>query len=180
MRCLRTHGITSDKTLMHPRPEIEIWNYQQIELGFNYRMTDIQAALGLSQFSRLDEFVASRHEIAKRYDRELDTLPIVIPWQSPQTYSSYHLYPIRIPESSSNKLQRQTYAVLIKEGIGANLHYIPVHRQPYYEQIGFKVGDYLQAERFHREVISLPIFPRLPKAAQTHVISVLAKELIDE
>ena len=109
---LRTHGITSDKVLMHKRPENEIWNYQQIELGFNYRMTDIQAALGLSQMDRLDEYVALRHDIAKHYNAEFEHLPITTPWQSPQTYSSYHLYQIRINESQAKKTQRQTYDAL--------------------------------------------------------------------
>lgn len=161
MRRLRTHGISNDKALMHARPENEIWNYQQLELGFNYRMTDIQAALGLSQMRRLDEYVVLRHDIAKHYDVELSNLPIITPWQPLQTYSSYHLYPIRVIEIQAKKTQRQMYKDLWERGIGANLHYIPVHRQPYYEDLGFKVGDFPVAEQFHREVISLPMYPML-------------------
>ena len=158
LRRLRSHGITSDKELMSPRPDNEIWNYQQIELGFNYRMTDIQAALGLSQMQRLDEFVSRRHEIAERYDVELRALPITTPHQTPSAYSSYHLYPIRVSEAKSGKIQRQVYDSLWQNGVAANLHYIPVHRQPYFEKLGFKAGDFPEAEQFHREVISLPIF----------------------
>jgi len=178
MRRLRTHGITGDKALMHARPENEIWNYQQIELGFNYRMTDIQAALGLSQLSCLDDYVARRHEIAKRYDVELAQLPVTTPWQSPQTYSSYHLYPIRIKKAQAKKTQRQVYDVLWESGIAANLHYIPVHRQPYYESLGFREGDFSEAEQFHREAISLPMYPALTDGQQDHVIDALRKVLV--
>lgn len=161
MRRLRTHGITNDKELMHSRADNEIWNYQQIELGFNYRMTDIQAALGISQIQRLGEFVSDRHEIAERYDKELSALPITTPHQMPGTYSSYHLYPIRINETKRTNMQRHVYDNLWQNRIAANLHYIPVHRQPYYEKLGFKMGDFPESEKFHREVISLPIYPSI-------------------
>jgi dTDP-4-amino-4,6-dideoxygalactose transaminase len=177
MRCLRTHGITSDKALMHPRPFNEIWNYQQIELGFNYRMTDIQAALGLSQMQRLDEFVQRRHEIATRYDDALKTLPVLTPRQESQNYSSYHLYPTRIRQEECNKTQRQVYDALWQNGVAANLHYIPVHRQPYYESLGFKAGDFPEAEQFHREVISIPMYPTLDLKQQKAVIEALASSL---
>ena len=176
MRRLRTHGITNEKELMHPRSENEIWNYQQIQLGFNYRMTDIQAALGLSQLQRLDEFVSRRHEIAERYNAELKSLTITMPYQASVAYSSYHLYPIRVSEAKSGKTQRQVYDSLWQNGIAANLHYIPVHRQPYYEKLGFKAGDFPESEKFHREVISLPIYPKLLDAQQADVINIL-KEL---
>jgi UDP-4-amino-4,6-dideoxy-N-acetyl-beta-L-altrosamine transaminase len=177
LRRLRTHGITNDKELMSPRPENEIWNYQQIELGFNYRMTDIQAALGLSQMQRLDEFVSRRHEIAERYDAELRSLRITTPHQASGTDSSYHLYPIRVSEAESGKTQRQVYDALWQNGVAANLHYIPVHRQPYFEKLDFKAGDFPEAEQFHREVISVPMFPTLEPDQQTAVIAVLAKAL---
>ena len=177
MRRLRTHGITNDKKLMHPRPENEIWNYQQVELGFNYRMTDIQAALGLSQITRLDEFVSRRREIAERYDVELRSLPITTPHQAPGTYSSYHLYPIRFSEAESGKTQRPVYDWLWQNDVAANLHYIPVHRQPYYEKLGFKVGDFPEAEKFHREVISIPMYPTLETKQQETVINVLKSSL---
>jgi len=173
MRRLRTHGITNEKELMHPRLENEIWNYQQIELGFNYRMTDIEAALGLSQMQRLDEFVSRRHEIAERYNAELKSLPITMPHQGSDAYSSYHLYSIRISGAKSGKTQRQVYDALWQNGIAANLHYIPVHRQPFYEKLGFKAGAFPEAERFHREVISLPMYPALSKQQQIDVIAIL-------
>jgi dTDP-4-amino-4,6-dideoxygalactose transaminase len=178
MSRLRTHGITSDKALFQSRPENEIWNYQQIELGFNYRMNEIQAALGLSQISRLDSNVNRRHKIAKRYDIQLANFLMITPWQDLKNYSSYHLYPIRINANINKKNQRQIYDLLWQNGIAANLHYIPVHRQPYYEKLGFKEGDFPEAEKFHREVISLPIFPTLDEKEQEHVIEILKKELL--
>lgn len=173
MRLLRAHGITNEEELMQSRPVNEIWNYQQIELGFNYRMTDIQAALGLSQMQRLDEFVSRRHEIAERYAGELRSLPITIPHQASGTYSSYHLYPIRINATTSGKTQRQVYDALLRKGVAANLHYIPVHRQPYYESLGFKPGDFPEAEQFHREVISIPLYPTLLRQQQDILIRAL-------
>lgn len=178
MRTLRAHGITNDKSLMHARPENEIWNYQQVELGFNYRMTDIHAALGLSQTTRLDESVARRHVIAKIYATELSNLPITRPWQLPKSYSSYHLYPILVKEAKARKTQRDVYVKLSESGVAANLHYIPVHRHPYYQNLGFKEGDFPEAEQFHREVISLPMFPTLTVAQQEQVIDALRKALI--
>jgi len=173
MRRLSTHGITKEKELMHPRPNNEIWNYQQIELGFNYRLTDIQAALGLSQLNRLDEYVKIRHKIAEFYNSELNDLNIQLPFQSPKSYSSYHLYPIRIKNDSKSITQKQIYDALWENDIAANILYIPVHRQPYYENLGFKSGDFPQAEQFHREVICLPMFPKLTKEQKTKVIKSL-------
>ena len=175
---LRTHGITSDKELMSQRPDNEIWNYQQIELGFNYRMTDIQAALGFSQMQRLDALVSRRHEIAERYDAELKSLLIKTPYQASGAYSSYHLYPIRVSEAESEKTQRHVYDFLWQNGVAANLHYIPVHRQPHYEKLGFKAGDFPEAEQFHREVISVPIFSSLSEPDQDSVIGLLTKALL--
>lgn len=177
MRRLRTHGITTDKDLMASRPEWEIWNYQQIELGFNYRMTEVQAAIGTSQLGRIDEFVSRRHQIAERYNDEFRTLPVVTPYQLPGSFSSYHLYPIRISKAECGKTQRFVYDALQREGVGANLHYIPVHRHPFYERLGFKNGDFPEAELFHREAISLPIFPALTSAAQDLVIESLKRIL---
>jgi dTDP-4-amino-4,6-dideoxygalactose transaminase len=177
MRSLRTHGLNSDKALMNPRSEDEIWNYQQIELGFNYRMTDIQAALGLSQFNRLDEFVKRRHAIAARYNLSLSELTIITPWQASESRSSYHLYPIRIPKDKSRKTQREVYAKLREEGIAANLHYIPVYRHPYYEELGFLAGACPEAESFHREAISLPIYSSLETKQQEYVIEKLKSVL---
>ncbi|MBI5329739.1 MAG: UDP-4-amino-4,6-dideoxy-N-acetyl-beta-L-altrosamine transaminase [Betaproteobacteria bacterium] len=173
----RSHGITSDRTQMQPRPADEIWNYQQIRLGYNYRITDIQAALGFSQMTRLDTFVARRHEIAERYDSALAKLPITAPWQHPDAWSSYHLYPIRVRQADCGKTQRQVYDAFMAAGINVNLHYIPVYRQPYYEAMGFKAGYCPEAEQYHKEAISLPMFPTLTETEQETVIDILRQNL---
>jgi len=178
MRRLRSHGLTSEPVEMHSRPESEIWNYQQIGLGLNYRMSDIHAALGVSQFMRLDNYVARRHVIARRYDQELANLPVILPKQHEDTRSSYHLYPIRICKSDAGKTQRHVYKALLAARVWANIHYIPVHRQPYFEAMGFQAGYCPEAEEFHREAISLPIFPRLTEAEQHYVIEVLNQALL--
>jgi UDP-4-amino-4,6-dideoxy-N-acetyl-beta-L-altrosamine transaminase len=177
MQRFRSHGITSDAEKMESRPVDEIWNYQQIALGYNYRMTEIQAALGISQMKRLDEFVTKRHLIAKRYDNELTDLPIQTPWQQAGTYSAYHLYPIRIKVNECRKTQRQIYDVMQVSGINVNLHYIPVYRQPYYEAMGFKVGYCPEAEQYHQEVLSIPMYPTLTDEEQAKVIQVLHEVL---
>jgi UDP-4-amino-4,6-dideoxy-N-acetyl-beta-L-altrosamine transaminase len=173
LRLLRSHGITSDAADMSPRPPDEIWNYQQIGLGFNYRMTDIQAALGLSQMQRLDEFVTKRHAIAQRYDELLADMPIITPWQHSDSYSSFHLYVIRLKLAEMNKTHRQVYEVLRAEGILVNLHYIPVYRQPYYEKMGFVAGYCPQAEQYYSEVISIPMYTTLTAMQQDRVIEVI-------
>tara|TARA_B110000046_G_scaffold180438_1_gene211061 strand:+ start:1107 stop:2270 length:1164 start_codon:yes stop_codon:yes gene_type:complete len=175
---LRTHGIINDKNKMKQRYENEIWNYQQIDLGFNYRMNDIQAALGLNQLKRLDQYVKRRHEIANFYDAKLKNLPITTPWQAPNIYSSYHLYPILIKINSDLKSQRQAYNELRANNIAVNLHYIPVHRHPYYENLGFKENDFPIAEKFHREVLSIPMYAILKDEHQEHVIEILKKVMI--
>lgn len=173
----RSHGMASDPACMQPRPAGEIWNYQQVDLGHNYRMNDIQAALGLSQLTRLNDFVSRRHELARRYDEALGDLPIVTPWQHPAAWSSYHLYPIRIRESQCGKTQRHVYDALRYGGIAANLHYIPVYRQPYYEAMGFKTGYCPEAELYFKEAISLPMFPTLVASQQEKVIDTLREAL---
>lgn len=175
MRLLRSHGITSSSVDMQKRPDQEIWNYQQIDLGFNYRMTDIQAALGMSQLARLDDFILRRNEIAVRYDVELVGLPIVTPWQHPDCYSSYHIYPIRIKGVSDKKTQKKIYEDLLNAGISVNLHYIPVYRQPYYANMGFCAGYCLEAEDYFHQAITLPIFPRLRPVDQEFVIETIKK-----
>ena len=177
LRLLRSHGISSDAADMEPRPEQEIWNYQQIDLGFNYRMTDIQAALGLSQIQRLDTFVTQRHTIAKRYDQLLAAFPVLTPWQNPESYSGYHLYVIRLKLNEINKTQRQVYDALFAAGIRVNLHYIPVYRQPYYAKMGFNVGYCTEAERYYSEVISIPMYPGLTEAHQEQVVTTIREAL---
>lgn len=173
LRLLRSHGITSTQQEMQPRPECEIWNYQQIDLGFNYRMTDIQAALGVNQMARLDEFVRRRHLIARRYDEVLTGLPLTTPWQHPEGYSSYHLYPVRLKLDEIDRTQRQVYDALRASGILVNLHYIPVYRQPFYEAMGFRPGLCPQAECYYRETISIPMFPSMTDAQQAQVVEAL-------
>lgn len=175
MRLLRSHGITNVADQMESRAGNEIWNYQQRELGYNYRMTDLQAALGTSQLKRLDQFIDRRRQIAARYDAALRDLPIILPWQHPDSASSYHLYPIRVPENGEGPSQRQVYDALRSEDIQANLHYIPVHRQPYYERLGFEAGYCPHAERYHREAITIPLFPAMTDEEQARVIAALER-----
>ena len=173
MKLLRSHGITSDAEDMVSRPSEQLWFYQQIDLGFNYRMTDIHAALGLSQMQRLDEFVAKRHALAKRYDEMLSDLPIMLPWQHPDNYSSFHLYIIRLKLEQIGKTHRDVFEALRSAGIGVNLHYIPVYLQPYYQRLGFKTGYCPEAERYYAEIISLPMFPALTVEEQDQVVNAL-------
>jgi UDP-4-amino-4,6-dideoxy-N-acetyl-beta-L-altrosamine transaminase len=175
---LRTHGITNDKTKMIHRSEDEIWNYQQIDLGFNYRMNDIQATLGLNQMRRLDQYIKRRHQIAKYYDTELKNLPFSTPWQAPNVYSSYHLYPILVKNNLDSKPQKQVYEELRKKNIEVNLHYIPVHRHPYYENLGFKKNDFPVAEKFHREAISIPMYAMLKDEDREYIIKTLRKKIM--
>jgi UDP-4-amino-4,6-dideoxy-N-acetyl-beta-L-altrosamine transaminase len=176
MQRLRSHGITREAAEM-TRPPDGPWYYQQIDLGFNYRMTDLQAALGLSQMERLDAFVARRHLLARRYDKLLADLPVRTPWQHPDGYSGLHLYVIRLKLSEIGKSHREVFDSLRTAGIGVHLHYIPVHLQPYYERLGFKYGEYPEAERYYREAISLPIYPGLIEEQQDEVVHVLNKAL---
>lgn len=177
MRMLRSHGITSAPADMQARPAEEIWNYQQIGLGFNYRMTELQGALGLSQMKRLDEFVTKRHAITLRYNQLLSVLPVKTPWQHAESYSGHHLYAIRLRLDKINKTQRHVYDALRDAAILVNLHYIPVYRQPYYEDMGFRKGYCPEAEQYYSEVISLPMFPALTLEQQDMVVSTL-KEII--
>jgi UDP-4-amino-4,6-dideoxy-N-acetyl-beta-L-altrosamine transaminase len=174
MSLLRSHGITRDPGLMTHEPDGP-WYYQQIDLGFNYRMTELQAALGISQMKRLDGFVARRHALARRYDEMLVGLPVVRPWQHPDSYSGLHLYVIRLDPTQTNRRQRHVFESLRSQGIGVNVHYIPVHTQPYYLNLGFEPGDFPQAERYYAEAISLPMFHRMTEAQQDAVVEALRK-----
>ena len=176
MNLHRSHGVTRDQNLMTHEPDGP-WYYQQVELGYNYRMTELQAALGVSQMERLDAFVARRHELAKRYDALLQDLPIITPWQHPDSYSGLHLYVIRLQLDKIDKNHRQVFEGLRKQGIGVNLHYIPVHTQPYYQNMGFKQGDFPVSERYYSEAISLPMYQGLTDQQQSEVVRALALAL---
>jgi UDP-4-amino-4,6-dideoxy-N-acetyl-beta-L-altrosamine transaminase len=165
---LRSHGITRNPDLMQGESHGS-WYYQQVELGFNYRMTDIQAALGTSQVQRLNEFIEYRRFLAARYHH----LPLILPWQNPDTQSSWHLYVIRLELDKMSKTHRQVFEELRQAGIGVNLHYIPVHIQPYYQTLGFKFGDFPESEKYYHEAISIPIYYRLDQEIQDEVIIAL-------
>tara|TARA_A200000113_G_C8854161_1_gene351266 strand:+ start:909 stop:2066 length:1158 start_codon:yes stop_codon:yes gene_type:complete len=175
MRLLRSHGITRDKNQITGTKSSEIWNYQQILLGFNYRLTDIQAALGCSQFKKIEKFLNKRRAIADKYDKSFKKTQFLIPWQDPNTSSSYHLYPLKLKEDKQKKSQKSLYNKLHKFGIGVNLHYIPVYLHPYYKKLGFKRGYCPNTEDFFKKTLSLPIFPDLKINQQKHIIDCLIK-----
>ncbi len=177
MQLLRSHGITRDPELMTHAADGP-WYYQQIDLGYNYRMTDIQAALGISQLKRLDEYVTRRHEIAERYDRLLSDLPVTVPLQHPDAYSSWHLYVIRLQLDAITRTHREVFESMRESGIGVNLHYIPVHTQPWYQRIGFKKGDYPESERYYAEAITLPIYPTMTDEEQDQVVNALRRAVV--
>lgn len=174
---LRTHGITRIPAEMTQAPDGP-WYYQQIELGFNYRMTDIQAALGSSQLQRLEAFIARRQELAHRYDELLAALPVITPWRHPDAYSAFHLYVIRLDEQRMRPSRQVVFDALRQHGIGVNVHYIPVHTQPYYQTMGFAKGDYPEAERYYSTAISLPMFPNLTEQQQDYVVSSLQEAVL--
>ncbi|KJK19536.1 UDP-4-amino-4,6-dideoxy-N-acetyl-beta-L-altrosamine transaminase [Pseudomonas sp. NPDC087612] len=176
MALLRSHGITRDPQQMTHEADGP-WYYQQIDLGFNYRMTELQAALGVSQMQRLDQFIARRHELAARYNELLAALPLTLPWQHPDSYSGLHLYVIRLQLDKIDKTHRQVFESLREQGIGVNLHYIPVHTQPYYTAMGFARGDFPEAEAYYRDAISIPMFQTMSESQQDVVVAALTKAL---
>lgn len=169
MALLRSHGVTRDEYLIDRCDGP--WYYQQVDLGFNYRMTELQAALGLSQFERLDEFVAKRHELAKKYDKDLACLSIIQPYQSKNTYSSYHLYPVCL--NVADKDRKAVFEALRQAKIGVNVHYIPIHTQPYYQNLGFRVGDFPVSESYYECVISIPLHHSMTDDEQDKVVEAL-------
>lgn len=171
MQLLRSHGITRDANLMTHEPDGG-WYYQQIDLGFNYRMTELQGALGVSQMNYLDDFVTRRHHLAKRYDELLTDLPIMLPYRNPANYSGFHLYPIQLT-TDSGKTRKQVFDSLRAQHIGVNVHYIPVHTQPYYAKLGFRQGDFPHAESYYAQAISLPLYYDLSEASQAQVVDAL-------
>ncbi|MDD3352752.1 UDP-4-amino-4,6-dideoxy-N-acetyl-beta-L-altrosamine transaminase [Zoogloea sp.] len=170
---LRTHGITRNPAEMTREPDGP-WYYEQIGLGYNYRITDIQAALGVSQLGRLDAYIRRRHELAARYDELLASLPLKRPVRNPENLSGLHLYVIVLNDPSRRK---QVFETLRANGIGVNVHYIPVHLQPYYRTLGFKPGDFPAAEAYYAGAVSLPMFATLTNEQQDRVVSVLSDAL---
>jgi UDP-4-amino-4,6-dideoxy-N-acetyl-beta-L-altrosamine transaminase len=177
MSLLRSHGITRDSNAMTREPDGP-WYYEQIELGFNYRMTELQAALGVSQMTRLDKYVARRHELARRYDRLLVDLPLTPPSADHAGYSGLHLYVVRLDLVKIGRTQLAVFDALRQHGIGVNLHYIPVHLQPYYKRFGFTDGQFPISETFYRSVISLPMYPTLTEAQQDFIVATLRRILL--
>ena len=176
MLCLRSHGITRETSLMTHIPDGP-WYYEQNQLGFNYRMTEIQAALGISQMKSLDIFIEKRQEIAKKYQLLLMNLPIDLPFQSSDSYSSFHLFIVQINTNKTSTLHLDLFNFMLSSGIGVNLHYIPVHLQPFYSNMGFKANDFPNALSYYKKSISIPIFSGLQENEQKHVIETLEKGL---
>lgn len=174
LKLLRSHGITRDPKLMQ-NPNNFVWYYEQIKLGFNYRMTDIHATLGTSQISRLSDYISKRYEFAKIYDQGLSNKNIQLPFRNPSHNSALHLYVIQIDEEK----RQSVFNSLREKGIGVNIHYIPIHTQPYYQAMGFKWGDYPNAEMYSKRAISLPMYATLQREQQEYVIEAV-KLLCDD
>ena len=177
MERLRSHGITRDPSLM-TGPSEGPWYYQQIDLGMNYRMSDLHAALGASQMTRLDAYVARRHELAGIYDRAFASLPVITPYQSPARLSAMHLYVIQLKSGGLAGGRSALFESLRESGIGVNVHYIPVHLQPYYRKMGFRANDYPEAESYYANAVSLPMYPAMTGEQQNKVIAALQAALM--
>lgn len=176
MQKLRSHGIKRE--LVQKQSRIDgAWLYDQVDLGYNYRMSDIHAALGLSQLNRLSEFVRKRNKIASRYDELLKGLPLQTPKILPENFSTFHLYVVRLNLIEIKKTYLEIFNSLRDNGIGVNLHYIPVHLHTYYKRLGFSSGMFLESERYSKEAISLPIYPSLTFKEQIKIVSVLRETL---
>ena len=176
LKLYRSHGVTRDPSLMTHESDGP-WYYQQVELGFNYRMTDIQAALGYSQMAKLDAFVERRRELAARYDKLLKDLPLVTPYQSPDTNSSWHLYVVRLDRDAVKKSKVQIFNEMREKGVALNVHYIPVHTQPYYEQLGHRPEECPEALKYYDEAFTLPLYFSLRDAQQDYVVDCLREVL---
>ena len=174
MKRIRTHGVTRNPTEME-NEQPQVWEYEQIELGLNYRMTEIQAALGLSQLDRLNAFVGRRQQLAQQYDEQLNELPLILPQIHPTGESAWHLYPILINSEQTDLTRKDVFNLLMEEGVKPNVHFIPIHTQPYFTKMGFKVGDFPVSEWFYSNEISLPMYFDLTDEQQNFVISVLKK-----
>jgi len=176
MSLLRSHGVTRDPQEMTHAPDGP-WYYQQIELGFNYRMTDFQAALGGSQLDRLEEYISRRRMLATQYDQALAGLPLVVPWQHPDTASARHLYVVRIELDRIRSSRREVFEAMRARGVGVNVHYIPIHTQPFYKKMGFVSDAYPQAMQFYAEAMSLPLYYSLSDGQQDTVVEALKEVL---
>ena len=176
LKLYRSHGITRNPALMTHEPDGS-WYYQQIDLGFNYRMTDIQAALGYSQMNRLDKFVARRRYLANRYNEKLKSLPLKIPYQSADTNSSWHIYIVRLDLNRVKKSKVQIFTEMREKGVTLNLHYIPVHTQPYYEKLGHKPEECPNSLHYYKEAFTLPLYYSLTDEQQDYVVNSLAEVL---
>ena len=176
MQSLRTHGmkrrnLSKNNDLHGP------WISEMTQLGFNYRMNDIQAALGISQLNRLDQFISKRNEIANYYTSELSHLPLSIQEIQRDCYSAFHLYVVRLQLEKTNKTRDQFMEKLLDFGIGASIHYQPIHLHPFYEQMGFKKGDFPMAEEYYKRAISIPMFPDLKKSELKYIVECISEAL---
>ncbi len=169
---LRTHGITKTPSLMSKKPDGG-WYFEQLELGYNYRMSDIHAALGISQMDRLDNYITRRQNLAARYMGKLAHLPLVLPSVSGLADSSWHLYVVRLELDKINISHKKVFELLRRAGVGVNLHYIPVHLHPYFQKLGFAKGDFLEAEKYYGEAITLPLYPKLTDVEQDYICEVM-------
>ena len=176
MRMFSSHGVTRDQEHMN-KPSEGSWYYQQVELGFNYRMNELQAVLGLSQIQRVNKFISKRHILKERYDVLLKDLPLIKPFQSSNCYSALHLYPIQIELDKVKITREQIFNELKEQGIGVNIHYIPIHTQPYYQKFGFKVGDFPNSETYYNRSISIPLYPDMTHKQQDKVVMAIKKIL---
>jgi UDP-4-amino-4,6-dideoxy-N-acetyl-beta-L-altrosamine transaminase len=180
MAMLRSHGVTRDAGLMRGAPDGP-WDYQMLELGLNYRMTELQAALGSTQMRRLKPFIERRHQLAERYNAAFAKMPVLTQDRHSGNHSALHLYPVVVGPNASTRerarMRGEVFPAMRKAGIGVNVHYIPIHTQPYYRDLGFKTGDFPNAEHYYAGAISLPLFPALTDSDQEYVIEVLAQSL---
>ncbi len=176
LQLFRSHGITRNPPQMQ-NTSMGSWYYEQLELGFNYRMTDMQAALGLSQLERLDEFVSRRHVLASVYNEVLIDLPLVLPFQEKDCYSAFHLYVVQIDPLHSPLDRCKLFEYLRAEGVFVNVHYIPIHTQPYYQRMNFHPGQFRVSEQYYENALTLPLFFGLGDTQQAKVVELLRKAL---
>lgn len=176
LRLLRSHGMSRDPADLEQAPEGP-WVYEQCLLGFNFRLTDLQAALGASQLRRIDQMQARRNALADRYDRLLEGWPLRLPARLPDRRSAWHLYAVELVPGGGLPSRAEVFAALRNAGIGVNVHYIPIHTQPHYRRLGFSAGQFPVAEAYYAQAISLPLFPALSEAQQDRVVDTLGRAI---